>query len=55
MDALSIFKATREQVLESRRRSWRMWGKGMSLEAYVQREEMLDSKPHAKDGKMTIW
>jgi hypothetical protein len=55
MDSLSVFKATKEQVLESRHRSWTTWGRGMTMEAYVSREEMLDSQPHARDGKMTVW
>jgi hypothetical protein len=55
MDALSIFPATTEQILESRQRTWPEWGRGMTLEDYVAREEMLDTQPHATDGKMIIW
>lgn len=31
------------------------WGHRMTQEEYVGREEMLDTKPHADHGKMTIW
>jgi hypothetical protein len=55
MDALSIFRATTEQIVESRRRTWSDWGRGMTMQAYIEREEMLDIKPHAKDEKMSIW
>lgn len=55
MDALSIYAATKEQILESRRRTHVEWGRGLTLEEYVAREEMLDTKPHATEGKMTIW
>jgi len=55
MDALSIFPATKEQILESRHQTWTEWSRGLSLEAYLQREEMLNSQPHANNGKLTIW
>jgi hypothetical protein len=55
MDTLSIYRATKEQILESRRRTFVEWGRGLTLEEYIAREEMLDAEPHATDGKMSIW
>jgi len=52
---LSIFPANAAQIHESRRRTFSEWGRGLGLEEYIAREEMLDTKPHATDGKMVIW
>lgn len=52
---LSIFPANAAQIHESRRRTFPEWGRGLGLEEHIEREEMLDTKPHATDGKMVIW
>lgn len=53
--SLTIFPATTEQILESRKRTLVEWGRGMTEEEYIKREEYLDTKPHATEGKMVIW
>jgi hypothetical protein len=55
LSELSIFPANAAQIHESRRRTFSEWGRGLEVEEYIKREEMLDTKPHATDGKMVIW
>jgi hypothetical protein len=55
LSSLSIFQATREQVLESRRRSFAEWHKGMSLKQFLFRDEFLETQEHASCGKLITW
>jgi hypothetical protein len=55
MSDLSIFPATRDQVLVSCKRSWVQWAKGMSIEEYLQRDASLEVLEHAVDGKLITW
>ncbi|KAI0711175.1 hypothetical protein C8T65DRAFT_829492 [Cerioporus squamosus] len=52
---LSIFPATSEQVQVSRSRYAAQWSIGRSLEAYLQRDVVLDAEEHAANGKLTTW
>ncbi|KAI0777765.1 hypothetical protein BD413DRAFT_640527 [Trametes elegans] len=52
---LSLFPATREQVVEARKRTSVQWAKGDSLEHYLQREVVLEKHGHAADGKHITW
>jgi hypothetical protein len=52
--SLSIFPATRKQVLESRKRSFASWGKDSTLEEFLARDAALDSLEHAGE-KMITW
>ena len=52
---LSLFPATREQVVEARKRTSVQWAKGDSLEHYLQREVVLEKHEHAADGKHITW
>jgi hypothetical protein len=53
--SFSIFPATPDQVLASRKHSWVQWAKGMSIEDYLLRDELLEVLEHAADGKLTTW
>ena len=52
---LSLFPATAEQAVESRKRSAVEWGRGRSIDQYVERDRIMDEHEHAKDGKLTTW
>ena len=52
---LSLFAATPEQVQESRKRSHASWARGLSMEAYLQRDSVMDLWEHALDGKLVTW
>ncbi|EIN06031.1 hypothetical protein PUNSTDRAFT_121969 [Punctularia strigosozonata HHB-11173 SS5] len=53
--SLSLFLATPEQVVESRRRTWVQWGRGLTIEQYLERDASMDSLEHARDGKLRTW
>lgn len=53
-DSLTLVPANREQTLESRRRTFVQWARGLSLEEYLTRESQLDIAEHAA-GKLTTW
>jgi hypothetical protein len=52
---LSLFPATPEQVLQTRNRTFVEWGRGRTLEGYLERDHILDDLEHATDGKMITW
>ena len=52
---LSLFVATLEQIQESRKRSHASWGRGLSMEAYLQKDNIMDLGEHAANGKLTTW
>jgi len=54
LHSLSIFPATREQTIESRKRTAPQWKNRLSIEEYVKRDEIMDHCEHAGD-KMTTW
>jgi hypothetical protein len=53
--SLSLFRATREQTEESRRRTFPQWGGPLSLTDYLARDATMESGEHAKDGKWITW
>lgn len=55
LSQLSLFVATRPQIEESRRRSYPEWGKGMTLEAFEERDNLLDRSEVAADNRFTTW
>ena len=52
---LSLFPATYEQIIESRKRSAVQWSGNMALEEYLQRDVILDGLEHAADGRFVTW
>jgi hypothetical protein len=52
---LSLFPATPDQVIASRKRSSVQWAKGLTLEQYLHRDASLNVMIHAVDGKLTTW
>ncbi len=52
---LSLFPATYEQIIDSRKRSAVQWAGKMTLEAYLQRDVILDGQEQAADGKFVVW
>lgn len=55
LSSLSIFLATREQAIESRRRSHVEWARGLSMEDYLKRDEFLESTSCARNGAWVTW
>ncbi|KAG6898610.1 hypothetical protein C0995_009113 [Termitomyces sp. Mi166 len=53
--SLSLFVATPDQILESRRRTALHWGRGLLLEEYLAREEFIDKQEVARDGRLITW
>lgn len=50
---LSIYPATDDQKIESRKRSFASWNRGLSLEHYLRRDELMDIGEHARDNLIT--
>ncbi|KAK0238858.1 hypothetical protein EDD85DRAFT_883248 [Armillaria nabsnona] len=56
LSSLSLFPATQVQVIESRRRSFKDWGRSyMTEEAYLRRDADMDNDEHASNRKLTTW
>lgn len=55
LSSFSLFPATPEQVLESRKRSFVFWGTGWTLESYLLRDATCDAFEAARDGKLITW
>ncbi|TBU41719.1 hypothetical protein BD309DRAFT_964638 [Dichomitus squalens] len=52
---LSLFPATREQTIESRKRTLLQWGRGRSIKEYLHTEVILETREPAIDGKFVVW
>lgn len=55
LSSLSLFVATLEQVFESRKRTSVEWGKGLTLEEYLDRDVVGEGEEFGKDGKLVTW
>jgi len=57
LSSLSLFAADKDQIKESRRRTYQQWGKplNMSPEQYRLREESLAALETSTDGKLVVW
>lgn len=55
LSSLTLFPATPAQVVESRRRTFKEWGRTMTEEEYRRRDETMDHHEHAADGKLITW
>jgi hypothetical protein len=52
---LSLFPATAAQTIESRKRSHIEWGRWLSMEDFLRRDEILEKLEHANGDKLTTW
>jgi len=52
---LSIFCATASQTIESRKRTYASWGRGLTLEKYLERDLGIEQHDVGRDGKLTTW
>ncbi|KLO13256.1 hypothetical protein SCHPADRAFT_828329 [Schizopora paradoxa] len=52
---LSLFAATWEQTIESRKRTYPQWGRGLTEEQYRARDSQMDPMEHAAEGKLVTW
>lgn len=52
---LSLYLANAEQTLESRKRSFQDWGRGNTLEEYLERDEITERREVAWDGRYVTW
>ncbi|KAI6153290.1 hypothetical protein BKA82DRAFT_1002464 [Pisolithus tinctorius] len=55
LSSLSLFPATPEQVLISRRRTWPQWGGKLTEEQYLERDRQMDAMEHASHSKLITW
>lgn len=53
--SLSIFVASAEQALESRLRSFEHFGKGMTLQEYLERDALTDQQENSRNGRLITW
>ena len=52
---LSLYPANAAQILESRKRTFRQWARGTTLEEYLERDEINDRREAARDGRFVTW
>jgi hypothetical protein len=55
LSQISLFRATQAQKIESRKRTHVLWSRGLSLEAYLKRDERLEQHELARDGRWITW
>ncbi|KAJ7600630.1 hypothetical protein C8J56DRAFT_910866 [Mycena floridula] len=53
--ALSLYQASRDQVLESRRRGWVQWARGTTLEQYLKLYQRIEEHDVSQNGKFITW
>lgn len=52
---LSLFLATPNQTLESRKRHAPLWRKKLSNDEYLLRDQVMEKQEHALDRKLATW
>ncbi|KAI0746877.1 hypothetical protein C8Q80DRAFT_1321816 [Daedaleopsis nitida] len=52
---LTLFPATPEQTIESRKRTFVQWARGQSLEEYLHKDAIQENDEHAANGKLITW
>lgn len=55
LDSLTIRLATPNEAVETSRRSYAEWGRGMTLEEYLERDGIMGTLDFAAGGKLKIW
>ncbi|GJE86632.1 acetyltransferase domain-containing protein [Phanerochaete sordida] len=55
LSSLSLYLATPEQLVESRRRTHVIWSRGLGMQEYLKRDELMDYEEHADNGKLMTW
>lgn len=55
MSLLTLVPATREQTLQSRHRTSKEWGRGISEEEYLERDAITDRSEVSRDGRLITW
>ena len=55
LSSLSLFPATAEQTIESRKRTYVHWNRGKTLAEYLQSDVVLEGFENSVDHKMTTW
>jgi hypothetical protein len=55
LDALTIVPASYEQKILSRKLNFQEWGRNLTLEQYLARDEYMETRDFASNGKMTTW
>ena len=52
---VSLYVATSEQIIASRKRTAAAWGRGLTLEEYLDRDLVGESEEFGRDGKLITW
>lgn len=55
LSSLSIFPATADQVIESRKRTYAQWNAGRTVDEYLRRDSILDEFDNSANHKLTTW
>ncbi|KAF9478293.1 hypothetical protein BDN70DRAFT_860403 [Pholiota conissans] len=55
LSSLSLFPGTREQIIESRTRSYASWGRGTTLQEYLERDARTDNHEVSRNNKLMTW
>lgn len=55
LSEVSLYVATSEQAIASRKRTAAAWGRGLTLEEYLDRDLVGEGEEFGKDGKLITW
>ncbi|KZT58260.1 hypothetical protein CALCODRAFT_468701 [Calocera cornea HHB12733] len=55
LSSLTLVKANREQTIESRKRNFNEWNRGLNIEQYLKVHDDLDIHEHASGEKLNTW
>lgn len=53
--SLSLFPATPEQIIESRKRTCVQWAKNLTEEEYLKRDAIMELMEHSAKERLTTW
>ncbi len=55
LSEVSLYVATREQTIASRKRTVVEWGRGLTLDEYLDRDDVGEAEEFGRDGKLITW
>lgn len=55
LSKLALFPATKAQIYESRKRTFTMWGRGVTLEEYLKRDARYIGHEVSTNGGLVTW
>lgn len=52
---VSLYAATAEQIIASRKRTFVEWGRGLTVDEYLDRDAVGEGEDFGRDGKLMTW